>query len=191
MVMPAFHRLMPAFDGFPEAAAIIGRLLAGYAELEIGLLDCVSAAREDFDATLKAMFRVRGETARINVGDALGRQVYDKLGLRADFEMAVSAMRYCLKIRNQYAHCNWYDDRGRLAFVNVEEVAKGNQPISGFGNLTRRYVDVPILEEQERYFVYANNLIAYATDEGRFQRGKLKTRSWGKPAQVSPPPLHR
>ena len=106
MVMPAFHR-------FPNEAAIIGRLLAGYAELEIGLLHCVTVAREedDFDATLKAMFRIRGETARINVGDALGRQVYDKLGLGADFEMAVSAMRYCLKIRNQYAHCNWYDDR--------------------------------------------------------------------------------
>ena len=75
------------------------------------------------------MFRVRGETARINVGDALGRQAYDKLGLRTDFELAVSAMRYCLKIRNQYAHCNWYDDRtGRLAFVNVEDIAKGINP---------------------------------------------------------------
>jgi len=95
MVMPAFHR-------FPNEAAIIGRLLAGYAELEIDLLHCVAVAREDFDATLKAMFRIRGETSRINVGDALGRQVYDKLGLGADFQMAVSAMRYCLKIRNQY-----------------------------------------------------------------------------------------
>jgi len=107
--------VMPAFQRFPAEAAIIGRLLAEYAELEIALLDCVSAAREDFDATLKAMFRVRGETARINVGDALGHQVYDRLGLRADFELAVSAMRYCLKIRNQYAHCNWDDDFGRRA----------------------------------------------------------------------------
>jgi hypothetical protein len=65
MVMPAFHK-------FQGEAAIIGRLLAGYAELEIDLLNCVSVVRQDFDATLKAMFRVRGETARINVGDALG-----------------------------------------------------------------------------------------------------------------------
>src|SRR5262249_34360443 len=81
----------------------------------------VTVAREDFDATLKAMFRIRGETARINIGDALGHQFYDKLGLGADFEMAVRAMRYCLKIRNQYAHCNWDDDRlsGRLAFVTA------------------------------------------------------------------------
>jgi len=184
MVMPAFHR-------FPNEAAIIGRLLAGYAELEIDLLHCVTVAREDFDATLKAMFRIRGETAHINVGDALGRQIYDKLQLGADFEMAVSAMRYCLKIRNQYAHCNWYDDRsGRLAFVNVEEIAKGNQPISGFDNLTRLYVDVPVLEEQEQYFGYAGDLIAYANYEGRFRKGKLKTQPLPKPAYVSQPPLH-
>ncbi len=49
--------VMPAFRRFPDEAAIIGRLLAGYAELEIDLLHCVSVIREDFDATLKAMFR--------------------------------------------------------------------------------------------------------------------------------------
>ena len=138
------------------------------------------------------MFRIRGETARINVGDALARHVYDKLGLGADFEMAVSAMRYCLKIRNQYAHCNWDDDRlsGRLAFVNVEEIAKGNQPISGFANLTRRYVDVPILEAQEQYFGYAYALLDYANEEGRSRTGKLRTRVLEKPTQVSQPPRH-
>ena len=184
MVMPAFHR-------FPGEAAIIGRLLAGYAELEIDLLHCVSVAREDFDATLKAMFRIRGETARINIGDALGRQAYEKLELGVDFELAVSAMRYCLKIRNQYAHCNWYDDRsGRLAFVNVEEIAKGDQLISGFDDLTRRYVDVPILEKQEQYFGYADALISYANYEGRFRTGKLRTQLLSKPAQVSQPPLY-
>jgi hypothetical protein len=51
MVMPAFHR-------FQNEVTIIGRLLARYAELEIDLLNCVSQAREDFDGTLKAMFRI-------------------------------------------------------------------------------------------------------------------------------------
>jgi hypothetical protein len=183
--------VMPAFRRFPGEAAIIGRLLAGYAELEIALLHCVSAVREDFDAVLKAMFRIRGETARINIGDALGRQPYAKLDLGADFELAVSAMRYCLKIRNQYAHCNWYDDlSGRLAFVNVEEIAKGNQPISGFDNLTRRYVDVPSLEGQEKYFGYADALINYANYEGRLRTGKLRTRLFEKPGHMSEPPLY-
>jgi hypothetical protein len=183
--------VMPAFRRFPEEAAVIGRLLAGYAELEIDLLHCVSVARDDFDATLKAMFRIRGETARINVADALGRQLYHRLGLGTDFEMAVSAMRYCLKIRNQYAHCNWYDDNtGRLAFVNVEEIANENQPISGFEGLTRHYIDVPTLAEQEQYFGYTDALLTYANYEGRFRVGKLQRNVFSKPAQINQPRLH-
>jgi hypothetical protein len=183
--------VMPAFQRFPNEAAIIGRLLAGYAELEIALLHCVSMARGDFDATLKAMFRIRGETSRINVADALGRQLYHKLGLRTDFEIAVSAMRYCLKIRNQYAHCNWYDDNsGRLAFVNVEEIANDNQPILGFEGLTRHYIDAPTLEEQEQYFGYTDALLNYANYEGRFKIGTLNTRMFEKPTQIGQPSLH-
>jgi hypothetical protein len=184
MVMPAFHT-------FPNEARIIGRLLAGYAELEIDLLHCVSVARDDFDAVLKAMFRARGETRRINIADALGRQLYRKLKLGTDFEMAISAMRYCLRIRNQYSHCNWYDDRsGRLAFVNVEEIAKVNELISGFDDLTRYYIDVPTLEDQERYFAYTDALLSYANYEGRFRQGKLKTQILSKPAQIGQPALH-
>jgi hypothetical protein len=38
--------VMPAFQRFPNEAAIIGRLLAGYAELEIDLLNCVCRLRD-------------------------------------------------------------------------------------------------------------------------------------------------
>jgi hypothetical protein len=184
MIMPAFHK-------FRTEAAIIGRLLAGYAELEIDLLHCVSMAREDFDAVLKAMFRARGETQRINIADALGRQLYHAKGLGTDFDMAISAVRYCLKIRNQYSHCNWYDDNtGRLAFVNVEEIASGNQPIAGFDALTRYYVDPPTLELQEQYFGYADALLAYANYEGRYRAGKLKDQILKKPPHTTQPPLH-
>jgi hypothetical protein len=79
------------------------------------------------DAVLKAMFRPRGETSRIDIADALGRHFYRDRGLGTEFEMGVSAVRYSLKIRNQYAHCVWYDDKsGKLAFVNLEEVAGDN-----------------------------------------------------------------
>jgi hypothetical protein len=119
--------ILGPFLKFPDEAAIIGRLSAGYTTLEIGLMHCVQVVRDDFDAVLKAMFRGRGETARIDIADALGRHFYDDRGLATEFGMAVGAVRYCLKIRNQYAHCVWYDDNsGKLAFVNVEEIAKDN-----------------------------------------------------------------
>jgi hypothetical protein len=74
--------------------------------------------------------------------------------------------------------------------VNVEEIAKGNQLISGFNNLTRRYVDIPILDEQEKYFGYTDALISYTNYEGRYRAGRLSSQPLPKPAQVSQPSLY-
>ncbi len=183
--------LMPAFHKFAAEASIISRLLAGFAELEILLLHCISQARDDFDATLKAMFRTRGETNRINVADALGRQLYRNEGLEAEFALAISDMRYCLKIRNQYAHCNWYDDNsGRLAFVNVEEIAEKNLHLTGFDELTRYYIDVPTLEAQEQFYTSTIARLEYVNFERRFRTGQLSSQVFAEPPEMKRPPLH-
>lgn len=117
--------LLPFQSPFDKEGAIIGRLLAGYTNLEVGLLHCVQVVRDDFDSVLKAMFRTRGESQRIDIADALGRYYYHDHKLGTKFEMAIGAMRHCLRIRNQYAHCVWWDDRsGKLSFANLEEIAK-------------------------------------------------------------------
>jgi hypothetical protein len=65
---------MPSFLTYSDEAKIIGNLLAGYTDLEVGLLNCIQVVRAfEFDTVLKAMFRVRGETNRIKIADALGR----------------------------------------------------------------------------------------------------------------------
>jgi hypothetical protein len=87
------------FLRFSEEGSIIGRLLAGYTTLEVGLMNCVQVVRDDFDAVLKAMFRARSETSRIDIADALGRHFYHDRGLGTEFEMGVGAVRHCLKIR--------------------------------------------------------------------------------------------
>jgi hypothetical protein len=66
--------ILAPFLTFHKEAVIIGRLLAGYTTLEVGLMHCVQVVRDDFDAVLKAMFRPWGETSRIDIADALGRQ---------------------------------------------------------------------------------------------------------------------
>jgi hypothetical protein len=115
--------LLPFFT-FKHEGGVIGRLLAGYTNLEIGLLNCVQVATSDFDATLKAMFRIRGETERVLKAEKLGEPAYKTIKLDSAFRAAVGSIRHCLKIRNQYAHCVWWDDfSGQLAFANIEEVA--------------------------------------------------------------------
>lgn len=183
--------MLPAFDTFPAEGAIIGRLLAGYADLEIGLMNCVSVVRADFDTVLKVMFRDRGESRRINIGDAFGRQAYTELGLETDFAMAVSDMRYCLKARNAYAHSTWYDDAsGKLAFVDLEELAELNSKVTDLKSATVHHVDEAQLKALERFFVHTDALIAYVNYEGRFLAGTLTTRIFPKPPPITRPPLH-
>lgn len=180
-----------AFQKFPDEAAIIGRLLAGYANLEMGLMSCAQVVRDDFDTVFKTMFRARGESQRITIGDALARRYYDELGIGTEYSMAISVMKYCLKIRNRYAHCVWYDDNsGMLAFVNLEEIAEEHDFIADLKGLTRFHVDLHTLQAQEAYFAHASRLLMWANYEGRFRGGKISNQPVAKPAQMIKPALH-
>lgn len=182
--------ILPCFLRYPNEGTIIRNLLAGYTDLEVGLLHCIQVVRsDDFDAVLKTMFRVRGESNRVQIADALGRNPYRDLGLEDGFVRAIGAMEHCIKIRNQYAHCVWLDDNtGKLAFVNLEEVAKMDAFESDLQHLTTYHVDVPLLEAQETYYLYANDLINWVNYEGRYRAGKLRTPST-EPTLVEKPQL--
>ena len=90
--------LAPFKKKFSEEGATVGRLLAGYSNIEVGLMHCVAVTR-DLDTALKAMFLKRGETKRISAAEKLGHPEYVRLRLAADFQKAVGVVRYCLKIR--------------------------------------------------------------------------------------------
>jgi hypothetical protein len=176
---------------FDKEAAYLGRLLAGYTNLEVGLMNSVQIVRDDFDTVLKSMFRARGETARIDVADAFGRHHYHQQALGTEFEMAIGAVRYCLRIRNEYAHCVWYNDQsGTLAFANLEEIAKGNAYLRNLDDLSIFHVDEALPAEQEAYFVYTDELIAWVNYEGRYRVGKISVNPLTKPRQPTRPTLH-
>jgi hypothetical protein len=188
MARPILGAFVHPFD---KEATIVGRLLAGYTTLEVGLTSCAQVVRDDFDTVLKAMFRARGETARIDIADAFGRHYYAHHTLGTEFETAIAATRHCLRIRNQFAHCVWYDDKsGRLAFTNLEEIAKGNAYLRNLDDLTIFYVDEPLLFEQEAYFVYADDLIGWVNYEGRQRAGTISKNPLTKPTQPTQPSLH-
>lgn len=84
---------------FPVEASAVGRLLAGYADLEISLMNCVQMVRGgDLDTVLKAMFGKRGETQRINTADVLGKPAYDNFGLGTLFGSTILDTKFCLSI---------------------------------------------------------------------------------------------
>lgn len=184
-------RIMPAFDQFKDEAFLLGRILAGYSELEVGLLYSIDRVRNDFDAALKAMFRTRGESQRILIADALGRNHYHDMGIGTRFEMAIGAIKNCLNIRNQYAHCTWSVYGGRLGFINLEDYALKHERVTyPFNPQDIHAVDKALLTEQCDYFAYADGMIMWCAHESQVKSGKLKTHVYSWPAQLKPPRMH-
>jgi hypothetical protein len=154
--------ILTQFHGFTVEGEIVGRLLTGYANLEVGLLYCVQMALGDLDAPLKAMFKVRGESRRIEEGVKLGQRLYNALGLGTDFQRAIEAMRHCLLIRNQYSHWIWWNDySGKIAFANLEDVALRKSKVKDLRcSLKPHHVDATLLSSQEAYFAYTDQCLA-------------------------------
>jgi len=131
--------ILTQFHGFAVEGEIVGRLLTGYANLEVGLLNCVHMVLGDLDAPLKAMFKVRSESLRIKAAVKLGERPYNALGLGTDFQCAIEAMRYCLLVRNQYSHWVWWNDySGKIAFANLEDVALRTSRVKDLRSLKPR-----------------------------------------------------
>src|SRR4051794_31432912 len=86
-----YRTIQRAFQLCPEEGAIIGRLLAGYGELEVDLALCVAATLDDdVDTAFRIMFRLRGESQRIEIADAFIQQHYSA-GLRSEYGEALGA----------------------------------------------------------------------------------------------------
>ncbi len=182
--------IMPAFDSFSCEGSLVGRLLAGYGDLEFDLCLCVASACDDFDRTLKTMFGERGERQRIIKARNIGEPHFKAHRLSSAFNSAVSGMHHCRQIRNQYAHCHWHDDyTGKLGFVVLEEIAKTDGP-ADLTNLTVQYVDVTLLRGQEAYFRHISQYWAYLNGECLVRAGKRRVHPWSKPEKMPKPLLH-
>jgi hypothetical protein len=181
--------ILAPFQKFAVEGETIGRLLAGYSNLEIGLMNCVQMARGgDLDTVLKKMFSKRGEARRISEAEKLFTSHHVHYGLLVDFQKAIRLVRYCLKIRNQYAHGVWWDDHsGKLAFANMEELGIRKRKINDLGKLAPYHVDVKLLTAQEACFVYADEYLAWINYEGRFRAGKLRSNPLLKPKPLRRP----
>jgi hypothetical protein len=115
---------------------------------------------------------------RISAAEKLGHPEYVRLRLAADFQKAVRVVRYCLK---SYS--------GKLAFANLEDLAKRKRPVKDLAKLKAHHVDAALLHAQEAYFVYADELLAWVNYEGRARDGKLKNNPLSKPKPVKRPKL--
>jgi hypothetical protein len=144
----------------------------------------------NLNAVLKPMFGVRGEAKRIKQAEKLGQAHFVQHGLAKSFQHAIAIMWRCLEIRNQYSHwALWDDNSGKLAFANLESLAKVKRPVNNLLKLRTFHVDATLLTEQEAYFVYSDRYTSWLNYEIRFRAGTLCTNIFPKPKQVKKPRL--
>ena len=85
---------------------------------------------------------------------------------------ACNAIRYCLDIRSQYAHRQWWNDNtGNLAFGNLEDVASIDREVSDLSDVETKHVNVELLLDQVAYFDYANTLITWVMQAPLIKNG--------------------
>jgi hypothetical protein len=178
--------IMPAFVRHPKEAAIIGRMLAGYGELEFLMCLCLSEVLGDTSQAARILFRSRGEEHRISTADAILRPAYEKHSLLEPWTRVRRAMGWCKTTRNRYSHCHWLDDEENgLFFTHIEKRAK---TLSGEISLEFFHVDELLLGQQEAHFRYAGDGLVYLRAEHRRKLGKSRRHAHEEPAEKEPPP---
>lgn len=179
--------MLPAFWDFPEESKIIGRLLAGYGELEFELGLCLGPVLGDDALALKMLFRTRGEEQRIQIADSLMRAKYEGLKLKDPYCEAIADMSWCRKVRNQYAHCQWHGDATEgLSFIDMESWAKQHNP----GSLTKKPLNLTLLVNQEAYFKFVQRCLWHLMDRAQSLVGKSPIHQRPLPKKLNRPPQH-
>ena len=184
--------IMPSFNVAEREGSLIGRLLAGYGELELEMAACAMAANnEDLDMVIKKLFSTRGEYKRIVVGDKLMKQQFEAAKLGKTYTRTIKNMHFCREVRNQYAHCNWHHTASEgLSFIDLERVAKWPRRVIRLTRY-RRPLSVELLERQEAYFRYVQKCFWHLAEAYKIKSGAiLNNPLWPRPATVARPPKY-
>ena len=165
----------PAFHRHPIEAAIIGRLVVSFGELEVTVAQLAAEVVGARDQIMRLIYSIRSTSSRITTAGILLRDAFKFFNLVEDFDEAQCALRECLTIRNRYAHCHWLDAANDISaglfFTDLQETA-----VSGgsFSDFACRHLDVNLLNEQDKYFTYCLELLTYLRHELALRRKILR-----------------
>jgi len=197
--------LMPAFLRRKKEAAVVGRLIVGYAELEFLLAMCAGVAlatchkpnpkhtmpqhRIRYERIgIKRFFKIRGVQNRIDYAKKQMHKVYFKMKMRADYIEIMGAMAACLEYRNLFAHCHWegHSKKPGLFFIDLEAAgrAPGKLALNKF-----RHADGKTLAQIEDYFWYTFQCLEYLETEFSVRAGLMRPSALSRPTRL--PPLDR
>lgn len=178
--------ISPAFTQSPAEADIVGRMVLSFGELEYLLSFMASWNSHRTNDTLRVLYRIIATSSRLDAADSIVRPVCIEHNLISEYEEAYSAIIWCLRTRNRYAHCNWVGDKNGLYFVDLQAAAAAE---TGFEH-DWRHVDLALLRQQEAYFLYAIQWLEFIHDEIVVRAGKAKVNINPRPQLRRPPPAY-
>ena len=177
----------PSLMRFPNEAAIIGRMVVGFGELEILSCKVADLATAKSTIVLKSLYNLRSTSARIEFARTISAPIFAAESLSEPFNITFDAVVDCLKIRNQYAHCQWADDQNAgLFFADFEDAAKHSTWIVDW-----KHVDVPLLTRQESFFGDTRHALLFLEDSmDCLNRGVPRNHGIPEPLALPPQPRH-
>lgn len=167
--------LMNAFLRRKKSAATVGRIVAGYGDLELLLAICVGIVlagkrhprpshgvgqhRIHYEKIgLQLLYRTTGAEQRVTKARQVCKTAFANAGLKDEFQETFGAMNRCRVYRNLFSHCLWGQSKKRgVFFVILEEHAK--QP--GLLTYQFRHATQKALEEIETYFWYTFQCLSF------------------------------
>ena len=93
--------LLIEFEKFPEEKRLIGEMLMAYGEIEFGIAVIVAdILGQNAEAATKILFRVKGESPRLEVADGIISPPFRKRHLDGHWNNAYGVIKHCKNIRN-------------------------------------------------------------------------------------------
>jgi hypothetical protein len=194
------NTVMPSFDQVPEFGSLVGRILSGYGELELEMAICLSQALgQHLDDGVRTVFLIRNAEDRVKAVKKELKGPASQAGVGEAYAETMAAMNWCRKVRNQFAHCQWYHTEAEgFCIVDLEVLAKKIGPLGPLAD-SRVKVNQKLLEDQNLYMRYTTKCFWHLGEAIRrhlFPPDKLRgerTRppSFPQPPLMKKPPLHR
>ncbi len=172
----------------PEEQKVVGQILTSFGDVEYQLSCCVGSVLNNPGAGTRALFRLTGGNVRLQVADAICRDAFEAINLKNEYEAALGAVRGSATIRNQYAHCHFWDGKEHgLYFTDLRDAAS-----TAIGDLffKMRHIDLPLLVKQVEYVQYAFHWLMFLHQEYEVRALRLSSQTFAAPKIIHKPPLH-
>jgi hypothetical protein len=182
----AVFTINPVFLRHRLEAELVGHILSSFGEIEVQT--CINAGNihKLLNPVMSTLYGIKVTSTRIETALRLTLPAAELYDLTQEVELVTPMIWHCVKIRNQYAHCNWADHPSKegVFFADLQDAA--NEP--NF-YMYWKFVDVSVLTQQLEFFDATYHQLNFMAGEITRKTG-APTFPYPRPTIPTQSPLH-